>query len=128
LIFTRPIGGALVDQKLDEGTLFGRQFPGCGFLARTQADDRPSDADRLTGPQFEIPGKAVTFVQETECGDALRHRCSDLIGHRCDQIIIARRSRLGFFGCLAGCIFLDIIAAEPATAGQQDRCQNREQY
>ncbi len=106
--------------------MFGSQFPRCGFLACTQADDRAPDTDRLAGAQLEIPGKAVAFVKEAERGDALRHRRPYLIGRRGYQIIIACSRYLGFFSCLAGCIFLDIIASEPATAGQQDRCQNRE--
>lgn len=115
----------LIDQQLHEGSLLRCEFPRRCFLARTQADNRASDADRLARPQLQVPRQAIAFVEKAECRHAFRHRCPDLLGHRSNQIIIGRRSH-GFFGGLAGCIFFDGVAAEPATAGQQDRRENRE--
>lgn len=126
MIFAGPIGWSIVDQKLDKGALFGGQFPRCRSLARPQADDRASDADRLARPEFKVAGETVALVEEAERGDAFRHRRSDLLGHRCDQITIGC-GNLSLFGGLAGCMFVDLVVAEPATAGQQQhRCQQRE--
>lgn len=117
MIFAGPIGGPVVDQKLDKGALFGCQFPRRRSLARPQADDRTSDPDRLARPQLEIPREAVALVEESERGDPFRHWRSDLLGHRSDQVTIGC-SNLAFFGGLAGRTFIDIIVAQPATARQ----------
>ena len=120
LIFTRTIGRPFVDQQLDKGALFRGQFPRGGSLARPQANDRSSDPHRLAGPKLEIPGQTVALVEKTERGDAFRHRCADLIGDRRDQVTIGG-GQLSFFCGLTGRMFVDIVAAQPAAAGQHKR-------
>jgi hypothetical protein len=127
LILAGPVRGALVDQKLDKGTLFRRQFPGSGFLAGPQTDYRAADPNRLAGAKLQIARQAVALVEKAERGHAFGHRCADLLGHRCDEITVSC-SNLGFFGGLAGRMFINIVVTEPATAGQQQRGrQYREQ-
>ncbi len=116
LIVTGPIGRPFIDQQLHKRTLLGCQFPRRRSLARTQADNRPSDTDRLTRPKLYIPRQSVALVEEAERCNAFRHGCPDLFSHGCHQIIIGG-CRRGFFSRLAGCFFFDMIAAEPATAG-----------
>jgi hypothetical protein len=125
LIVTGPVGRAFIDQQLDEGTLFRAQFPGGAFFAGPQPDDRAPDPNRLAGFQFEVARQAIALVEEAKRRDAFRHRCPDLFGDRRDQITVGRRNH-GFLGRLTGSIFINIVAAEPAAAGQQDRRQNRE--
>jgi hypothetical protein len=121
LIFARAVGGPFVDQKLNKGTLFRSQFPGCGAFAGPQADNRAADPDRLARPQFKIPRQAVALVEKAERRDAFRHRRADLLGYRSDQVAIGC-GKLLFLCRLAGGIFLDSVAAEPAAAAQQKRC------
>tara|TARA_R110002124_G_scaffold7118_4_gene41843 strand:+ start:1544 stop:1978 length:435 start_codon:yes stop_codon:yes gene_type:complete len=125
LIVTGPVGRPFVDQQLDEGTLFRAQFPRGAFFAGPQPDDCAPDPDRLAGFQFEVACQAIALVEEAKRRDAFRHRCPDLFGDRRDQITVGCRNH-GFLGRLTGSIFIDIVAAEPAAAGQQDRRQNRE--
>ena len=118
MIFAGSLGRAFVDQQLDEGTLFRGQFPRGGSFASAQADQSASDPDRLARAQFKVARQTVAFVEKTERGDAFRHRCSNLFACGCDEVVVGR-GNFAFFGSLTGCIFVDIIAAEPATAGQQ---------
>jgi len=105
--------------------LFGRHFPGSGAFAGPQADDRATDSDRLAGPQLKIPGQTIALVEKAERCNALRHRRADLFGHRSDQVAVGC-GKLAFFRRLASGMFIDLIAVEPAAAGQQKRrCEHR---
>ena len=126
MICTRPVRRSFIDQKLDKGTLFGRQFPRRSAFACAQADDRASNTDRLARAKLKIPGQAVALVEKAERGHAFRHRCADLLGYRGNEVAIGC-GELPFFRRLAGGIFIDLVAAQPAAAAQQKRrCQHRE--
>ena len=118
LIFARTIRGALIDQKLDKGSLLGCQFPRRGPFAGTQADDCAADPDRLAGPKFKIARQAITLVEKAERRNAFRHRRADLLGYRSDQVAVGCGKFLFLFR-LAGGMFLDGVATEPAAATQQ---------
>jgi hypothetical protein len=55
-------------------------FPGRGFLARAQPDDRIADPDRFTRFHRQIARLAVALVEQAERRDALVHRRRALIG------------------------------------------------
>lgn len=118
LIFARTIRGALIDQKLDKGSLLGCQFPRRGPFAGAQTDDCAPDPDRLAGPKFKIPRQAIALVKKAKRRHAFRHRRADLLGDRSNQVAVGC-GKLLFLCRLTGGMFLDGVAAKPATAAQQ---------
>jgi hypothetical protein len=98
------IVAAFAHVELHEGTGFRGFFPRRGLLAGAQADDGIVDPKGLTRLHLERARNAVTFVENADFSDALRHR-------RTGQTAIARRDRIaGHFlrvarvGVIAWCL------------------------
>jgi hypothetical protein len=64
----------LANKHLNEGALFGTDFPRGGFLASRQAHDNVADAARFARLHLEILRNVVALVKQAERRHALVHR------------------------------------------------------
>jgi len=95
--------------ELDEGAGQPLHLPRRRRLAGTQAHDHVADPHRLPRLQPELARQAVTLVEQTEHGDALRHRRrawrhrGDGLGNvdRLDRLVVGRGIVFGRAGGIA---------------------------
>jgi hypothetical protein len=109
---------AFVDDELHENTDVRVRFPRLRPFARTHADDQfITNAKSLTGFQFNIARVSITFVEQANNRDSLRHGRA---GHLSDDL---RRSTSRLFGRRLR-LFFGRIAPQPAGRQEQGGCRH----
>jgi hypothetical protein len=91
-------GGTLIDEQLHKCTLVRLVFPRRCFLASPESDNHFVEANSLAGFEFNVAGLAVSFVQQTQYGNAFCHWRANICAGHGNNFVVCGDRLAGFRG------------------------------